>query len=131
MPWVHNVLQRLKRIRNTRLYRRLPAEQVEVEITPIGGTEKALHRVANWSPGGLFIRTPDVLPLESQVSLELSIDAPRGPRIRLTGQIVRHQFDPASGRIEGMGIMFTDFTQKGLRVLQELLLSASKQEGTT
>ena len=131
MTLVQSVLQRIKMLRNTRLYRRLAASDVEVKITPQGDSTPITRKVGNWSPGGIFVLTSVVLPLETKVRLELPIDAPDGPVIQLDGQVVRHQQNKTTGDYEGMGIMFTDFTQKGLRILQELLLSASKQSGSS
>lgn len=128
MTWFTGILQYFRNLKNTRLYRRLPVSEVEVKIIPLGSSSPTIKKIANWSPGGLFVVTEDVLPLESKVTLELSLEMPASSTVSLEGQVVRHQTDKDTGEIEGMGIMFTNFTQKGLQVLRDLLLSATKQE---
>jgi hypothetical protein len=128
MTWIQSVVQVFKKYRNTRLYRRLPAGEIEVRIVPEGKTSPIIKKIANWSPGGLFVMSRDVLPLETNVNLELVLDAAQGSKIQLEGQVVRHQQNNETGEYEGMGIMFTNFTQKGLQILRDLLLSATKQE---
>jgi c-di-GMP-binding flagellar brake protein YcgR len=122
MSWVQSLIRRLKKFRNTRLYPRFPAGDVDIQIMPREGGPSVRTKIADWSPGGLFVLTKERLPLETKVDMELRVRSPSGPQtIQLEGQVVRHHLDETTGEYEGMGIMFTNFTQQGLKTLQDFL----------
>jgi hypothetical protein len=126
MSWVRSLFRRLKKFRNTRLYYRLPAGDIDILITPRGEGSPVRTKVTDWSPGGLFVLTREMIPLETRVDMELLLDAAAGAQnIQLEGQVVRHHRNEITGEYEGMGIMFTNFTQKGLQTLKDLLQNAT------
>jgi hypothetical protein len=127
MSWVQELVQSLRKLKNDRLYRRLPAGDIDVKISPKGEGTAILRKIGNWSPGGIYVPGKDVLPLETQVNLELSLGSAGTSALQLEGQIVRHQKNEETGEVVGMGIMFTNFTQNGLQILRDLLLNAGKQ----
>ena len=115
----------LRKIRNERLYRRVPV-QVPVKLKPEGKDAELNLVIANWSPGGVFIETPEPPPLFSKVELEFTFGANGGFSVRLKGQVVRHRFNGDGRSVTGMGIMFTDFSESGLlNVLHKFFLSTS------
>jgi hypothetical protein len=128
MGWVQGIVEAFRKMKNDRLYRRLPAESINVRIVPKGDGSPMTRKIANWSPGGLYVPTKEVLPLETHVHLEIALATTGSSALQLEGQVVRHQRHPVTEEIEGMGIMFTNFTQSGLTVLRDLLLNASKTE---
>jgi hypothetical protein len=124
MTWFRGLSTFFRRLRNTRLYRRL-AVKLPVRLL-IPGTDRTIEtRLHDWSPGGVFVEAADPLPLFSFVDLEFSLGESGGSRLRLRGQVVRHQAGETPGGVTGMGIMFTDFTESGLEVLREFLTKQS------
>ena len=110
------LLHAWKRIRNSRLYRRLNTE-LAVRLTPEHG-DFASSTITNWSPGGVFVRTEAKYPLYSKVELEFKLGTSGDSSLKLKGQVVRQD-------ATGIGIMFTDFTESGLMVLRDFLAKES------
>ncbi len=111
--------------RNERLYRRLPAEDVWVKLYGADGALIGKEKLGNWSPGGIFLKTEQSLPIEENVNLEFALGPGDHSYIRLRGQVVRQQKKKGENAAEGIGIMFTDFTQSGHTILRELLMSVA------
>jgi len=111
-----------KQFKNTRLYRRVPAN-LPVNLHLDDGTIRK-EKIHNWSPGGLLIMTDDPLPEESSVLMEFRLGEDGTSYLKLHGQVIRHQPDKNSDQSVGMGIMFTDFSENGILLLRELLSQA-------
>ena len=127
MKILETVIYQWKQFLNERLYRRLSIEEIPVKIFLYGESNPKEEKIGNWSPSGLFIKTNHVLPLETLVNLEFPLGT-AGSVIQLKAQVVRHQTNPKTKEIEGMGVMFTDFSQSGLLLLRDLLLNSAKSE---
>jgi uncharacterized protein (TIGR02266 family) len=79
--------------------------RVPVALTVNYATRGALKRdlATDLSPGGLFVRTPDPLPVGTEVDLSVVV-APSGTRISVRGRVCwRREHEPN----KGMGIEFT------------------------
>ncbi len=121
-----NLMERLrdgwKQLKNERLYRRVPLQR-PVTLRIVGG-EMRTEEIGNWSPGGLFITTENVLSVGTIMEVEFQLGEKSGSSLKLWAQVVRHQSDGATGKMEGMGVMFTDFSQSGMAILRDLLTQA-------
>ncbi len=125
MEWVSQIVQNLKQLLNKRVYRRVAVPEIPVTISVKGkDKDRRIATIGNWSPGGLFLLTKEVLPLETLVQLEFPLGRESNSLVQLEAQVVRHQTNRSTGEMEGMGVMFTDFTQNGLLLLRDLLNSA-------
>lgn len=124
MTWLTRLTSGWKQFRNARLYRRVPTD-VPVRVTSSLLNEVLEAKIRDWSPGGLFIYTDVSIPLEQIVLVEFPIGSQPGSLLRLSGQVVRHQKEADTGKFEGFGIMFNDFTESGLNVLREVLMRAT------
>jgi len=119
MNWLDRIRVGWKKAVNERLYRRIPTN-LPVKIHPTSGPTLQ-EVIGNWSPGGIFVSTEQLLPIGSMVSLEFSLGEKESSVLKLQAQVVRHQKHSTTGNTEGYGVMFTDFTQSGLQILRNLL----------
>ena len=120
MALLSRLRQTWKRYWNKRLYRRIPVD-VPVRIYRADTEETLDEKLGNWSPDGLFIQTQTVIPLGTAVDVEFSLSQEGGTKLKLRGQVVRHMNRTQGDGLEGIGIMFTDYTQSGLLILRDLL----------
>ena len=116
------IVQQWKQFKNSRLYRRLPAE-IPVRVRPDGTGPIQEMWITNWSPGGAYVRSSMTLSLYSMITLEFTLGTTGGSLLRLKGQVVR-QNGTEKGET-GMGIMFTDLTESGLWILRDFLMKES------
>jgi len=126
--WLENLRNIWNKRQNTRLYRRTTTSDISVKIYVKGKSEPIVERIGNWSPGGLFINTTIPIPMETMVNLEFSLSQNQTSLIQLQAQVVTHKENKKTGEVEGMGLMFTDFTQVGLVILRELLINTPIDE---
>ena len=83
------------------------------------------------SKGGIFVATENLLPLNSQVELLLSL--PNASRdVKIIGEVVHavgpeQGKQPGSGRVAGMGIQFIKFEGDGQKSLEGYFKSLGKE----
>lgn len=94
--------------------RRQPRIEINREFTGIDEffTEYAM----NISRGGAFIRTEDVLPVETLVDLKFTVIVEDFETIQGQGRVVRAQYEEP----KGIGVVFTSLTEESRDVLARL-----------
>lgn len=128
MSWFQSLFRSWKRRKDLRLYPRIPAYGIPIKIFLKDQDQPQVGEIENWSQGGLFIKT-DNPPLEDTIiDLEFSLGKKQKSFVQLQAQVISHRFDKQTQRKNGMGVMFTDFTQSGLIILRELLLNVSADD---
>ena len=87
-------------------------------------------QVENISAGGMFVKSDDLLPMGSPISLELLDGAPTSP-LKLTGRVVGHVTRwqaQTHGRVPGMGIEFDPLDADSQKRLDKLLANLKSQK---
>jgi len=108
------------------------AQRYRVDI-PVDCSTQGLfiaNRVTNLSRGGLFIRSPQPLPLHAEVELALTLPG-GGPRIQATGRVIwNHDVAKGSTRIvPGSGIKFTDMSPQDRARLEDCIARLAQHGG--
>jgi hypothetical protein len=127
MNWLKEISSAIHQKLNRRLYRRVDTKPIAVKIMVAGERIPRLEKITNWSPGGIFVTTKDVIPEGASVKLEFGLGK-EGSVVQLKAQVVRHQTNEKTQEATGMGLMFTDFTESGLTILRDLLLHSATEE---
>jgi uncharacterized protein (TIGR02266 family) len=82
----------------------------------------------NVSLGGCFIRTAEVLPVGTEVSLEFTVILDDLETIEGAGEVTR-VVEPGGGEPPGVGVVFTSLTPASREVLVRLFLRENRAAG--
>lgn len=102
---------------NRRRYPRIP---VTLEIRCAVGSAPTTFVTRDLSAGGLSIFATQVFPLGTELALQCKLPYAHG-ELKLKGRVVRHEPDPQSGLVRGMGIEFSDLTATQRQTLESYL----------
>lgn len=116
---------------NRRQQDRVPARGVATHYK--AGSQMGLAmQVENISSGGLFVKSDELLPIGTPISLELLDGAPAAP-LKVTGRVVGHVTRwqaQTHGRTPGMGIQFDPLTGEAQKRVDKLLKNLRSQTTT-
>jgi uncharacterized protein (TIGR02266 family) len=107
-----------------RKFVRIPLErQVKINFK---GKYNFMHKIANISLGGMFLKTPIIIPIGEIFSFEFTIDG-FTPKITGKGQVVRITED-LKGNQNGMGIQFLTLDPVGRETITNLISEYQAKE---
>lgn len=96
---------------------------IEIRCKGAGRSERFISR--DLSPGGVFLYTTRVYPIDAMVDLSFYVPY-HHEQINVRGKIVRHSQDAGSGIVDGMGIEFVEIGEDAQASIEHYMKTTHK-----
>lgn len=96
---------------------------IEIRCKGSGRSERFISR--DLSPGGVFLYTTRVYPIDATVDLSFYVPY-HHEQITVRGRVARHSQDTVSGIVDGMGIEFTEVPEDAQQSIDHYMQTTRK-----
>ncbi|MCB0220142.1 MAG: PilZ domain-containing protein [Chrysiogenetes bacterium] len=96
---------------------------IEIRCKGSGRSERFISR--DLSPGGVFLYTTRVYPIDATVDLSFYVPY-HHEQITVRGRVARHSQDTVSGIVDGMGIEFTEVPEDARESIDHYMQTTRK-----